>query len=158
MLDYTRVFHTGVLTSDLEAACEFYTRTLGITFAEPYEFEALPIWTPDRGLHHVRNRFTYSVEGPIHLELQGGEPGSFYDPAASRGDHVGIWVSDILATVAGLIGQGWEVIAAGAAPDDGWGLFTYLRPAQGGMAIEVVSETLQPVFARWFNGEGLSVG
>lgn len=156
MLDYSRVFHTGVLTSDLDATCEFYTRTLGIRFAEPYEFEALPIWTPERGLHHVRNRFTYSVEGPIHLELQGGEPGSFYDPAASRGDHVGLWVSDIPSTVEGLIAQGWEVIAAGAAPEDGWGMFTYLRPAQGGMAIEVVSEALQPIFARWFNGEGLS--
>jgi hypothetical protein len=100
--------------------------------------------------------FTYSVEGPIHLELQGGEPGSFYDPAASRGDHIGLWVNDVRATVEELIGLGWEVIAAGAAPEDGWGLFTYLRPAQGGMTVEVVSETLQPVFTRWFRGEGLS--
>lgn len=158
MLDYTRVFHTGVLTADLEATCDFYAKTFGISFAEPYEFEALEMWTPERGLHHVRNRFTYSVEGPIHLELQGGEAGSFYDPALSRGDHVGLWVSDIPATVTGLIDQGWKVIAAGAAPQDGWGMFTYLMPQQGGMAIEVVSEALQPVFARWFAGEGLVVG
>ena len=156
MIDYTRVFHTGVLTGDLEQACEFYSRTLGMTFAEPYEFEALPIWTPEKGLHHVRNRFTYSIEGPVHLELQGGEAGSFYDPAASRGDHVGMWVSDVPAAVSRLVRQGWEVIAAGAAPEDGWRVFTYLRPLQGGMAIELVSETLQPIFARWFAGEPLS--
>ena len=158
MLDYSRVFHTGVLTPDLDEACAFYTRTLGITFAEPYEFEALPVWTPEKGLHHVRNRFTYSVEGPIHLELQCGEPGSFYDPTLSRGDHVGIWVSDVTATVAALTSDGWEVMVSGAPPEEGWGMFTYLRPAHGGIAIEVVSEALQPIFTRWFNGGGLILG
>jgi catechol 2,3-dioxygenase-like lactoylglutathione lyase family enzyme len=157
MLDYGRAFHTGVLTPDLDAAIAFYSKTLGLTFAEPYEFDALPIWTPDKGLHSVRNRFTYSIEGPMHLELQRGEPGSFYDPAPSRGDHLGFWVADIPATVADLTANGWDVIAAGAAPEDGWGVFTYLRPDGGGMAIEIVSEDLQPVFAKWWRGEGLSV-
>lgn len=156
MIDYKRVFHTGVLTGDLDEAMAFYSRTLGMTFAEPYEFDALPLWTPERGMHHVRNRFTYSIEGPVHLELQGGEAGSFYDPAASRGDHVGLWVSDVPAAVASLVADGWEVIAAGAPPEEGYGMFTYLRPSNGGMAIELVSETLQPIFARWFRGEGLT--
>lgn len=157
MFDYSRAFHTGVLTPDLDEAIDFYSKTLGLTFAEPYEFDALPIWTPEAGLHHVRNRFTYSIDGPMHLELQRGDPSSFYDPALSRGDHVGFWVDDIPSSVADLTANGWEVIAAGAAPEDGWGVFTYLRPIAGGMAIEIVSEELKPVFARWWRGEGLSV-
>lgn len=157
MLDYTRAFHTGVLTPDLDEAIAFYGRTLGLRFAEPQVLEALPLWTPERGMHQVRNRFTYSVDGPVHLELQAGDVGSFYDPALSRGDHVGIWVADVTATVTALVGAGWEVIAAGAAPEDGYGIFTYLRPAGGGMVIEVVSEALEPVFARWFAGGPLEV-
>ena len=157
MIDYRRVFHTGVLTDDLDGSMAFYSRTLGLEFAEPYEFDALPLWTPERGLHKVRNRFTYSVEGPVHLELQGGTPGSFYDPALSRGDHVGMWVTDLPSAVQGLERGGWRVIAAGAAPDDGYGVFTYLLPTAGGMAVELVADSMQPVFERWFRGEGLSV-
>lgn len=157
MLDYRRAFHTGVLTPDLDEAIALYSKAFGVTFAEPYQLEALPLWTPERGLHHVCNRFTYSIEGPMHIELQRGDAGSFYDPALSRGDHVGVWVSDIPTTVEGLIDQGWTVIAAGAAPEDGWGIFTYLQPAKGGMVLEVVSEDLQPVFERWWNGEGLQI-
>ncbi|HZU65216.1 MAG TPA: VOC family protein [Novosphingobium sp.] len=157
MLDYTRAFHTGVLTPDLDAAIAFYARTLGLRFAEPVVLEALALWTPERGRHTVRNRFTYSLDGPLHLELQGGTPGSFYDPALSRGDHLGIWVDDLPATVARLGGAGWQVIAAGAAPEDGYGLFTYLQPAAGGMVIEIVSQALQPAFARWWAGGPLAV-
>jgi len=157
MIDYTRAFHTGVLTDNLDAAIEFYGRTLGLRFAEPYQLDELSLWTPELGLHHVRNRFTYSIDGPMHLELQGGTPGSFYDPTLSRGDHVGIWVSDLPASVGALLNDGWGVIAAGAAPDEGYGKFTYLRPQAGGMVVELVSDSLEEVFARWFRGESLAV-
>ena len=157
MIDYSRLFHTGVLPQDLDEAIEFYSRTLGLTFAEPYQFEALPIWMPGEGLIHIRDRFTYSIEGPVHLELQVGEKGSFYDPALSRGDHVGVWVDDVTRSVSDMVAAGWKVIAAGAAPEDGYGLFTYVQPADGGMVIELVSETLMEPFQRWFRGEGLHV-
>jgi catechol 2,3-dioxygenase-like lactoylglutathione lyase family enzyme len=157
MIDYSRAFHTGVLTPDLDEAIEFYSRTLGMTFAEPYEFDSLPFWTPSGGLTHIRDRFTYSIEGPLHLELQAGEKGSFYDPALSRGDHVGIWVDDVHKSVSALLTEGWILVGAGAAPEDGYGLFAYLEPASGGMRVELVSDTLVEPFQRWFRGEGLHV-
>lgn len=159
MIDYGRAFHTGVLTPDLDEAIEIYSRTLGLTFAEPYEFDALPLWTPATGLTHVRDRFTYSIDGPMHLEIQCGTPGSFYDPALSRGDHIGFWVSDVHQSVADLTVAGWTVVGAGASPEDGFGAFVYLQPTAkgaGGMMIELVTETLEPIFQRWWNGDGLS--
>lgn len=157
MIDYSKAFHTGVLTPDLDAAMAFYSRTLGLTFAEPQQLSDFPVWTPATGLVHVEDRFTYSIDGPMHLELQCGTPGSIFDPALSRGDHIGFWVSDLPRSVADLTAGGWKLTGAGGRPEDGYGPFAYLEPVAGGMAIELVSDALQPVFTRWWNGEGLTV-
>lgn len=155
MIDYSKAFHTGVLVPDLDAAMAFYGRTLGLTFAEPYTLTELPVWTPDAGQKAITNRFTFSVEGPLRLELQQGEPGSFFDPAFSRGDHLGVWVEDVPAEIEELIRDGWDVLAAGASPEAGWGLFAYLTPAGDGIVLELASETLRPAFERWWGGESL---
>ncbi|MBV1689511.1 VOC family protein [Novosphingobium sp. G106] len=158
MIDYRKAFHTGVLVPDLDEAIAFYSSSLGITFATPFTLEALSVWTPEGGLRTVRNRFTFSVEGPLRLELQQGDAGSFFDPALSRGDHVGVWADDVAETVAAMTMNGWRVIAAGAAPEDGWGLFAYLTPEVGGMVVELASETLRPAFESWWRGGELLLG
>lgn len=152
MIDYGKAFHTGILVPDLDEAIAFYSRSLGMNFARPFTLEELPVWTPAGGLQTITNRFTFSVEGPLRLELQQSEPGSFFDPAASRGDHVGVWTEDVALTVAELTGKGWNMLAAGGGPDDGWGLFAYLVPAAGGMVVEIASETLRPAFEKWWQG------
>lgn len=153
-IDLQRQFHSGQLVRDLPTAMDYYSRALGLTFATPFTFEALPLWMPERGLHHLRLSVTYSTQGPQHLEIQVGEPGSFYDPELTDGAHIGIWVDDLVAEVQGLIAQGWALTAAGAAPEDGFGAFAYLVPPGGGPMVELVSIELQPVFDRWWAGEG----
>ncbi|MFA7586546.1 MAG: VOC family protein [Novosphingobium sp.] len=153
-VDFQRKFHTGLLVRDLPKAMEEYGAALGVTWATPYTFEALPLWTPERGLHHVRLNVTYSVEGPQHLEIQVGEKGSFYDPELGSGFHVGIWVDSLVDETNTLQADGWQVVAAGGAPEDGYGLFVYLQPPGGGLLVELVSTELQPVFASWWAGEG----
>jgi len=157
LIDYSKAFHTGVLTPDLDEAIAFYSRTLGVTFAEPVVLQGLQVWTPEAGVTVIDNRFTFSIEGPMRIELQQGPAGSFFDPALSRGDHVGIWVDDVSASAAELTGEGWKVIAAGAPPEQGHGLFAYLMPEAGGMVIELASETLRPAFERWWEGKGLTL-
>lgn len=154
MFDFQRMFHTGRLVPDLAEAMALYGRSLNLQWAEPFTFDALPLWTPGEGLHHLRLEVTYSCAGPLHLEIQKGPAGSFYDPALSSGEHTGFWVDSVPQAVARLEAQGWGVVAAGAAPQDGLGLFAYLRHPAGGMLVEVVSPDLQPVFAAWWAGEG----
>lgn len=158
MLDYSKVFHTGVLVPDLDEAMAFYASTLGLKFAEPFTLEGFPVWTPEAGLKTITNRFTISCEGPVRLELQQGEAGSFFDASASRGDHVGLWVDDVAGTVDELIAQGWTVIAAGAGPEERWGSFAYVRPVGGGMVVELASSMLRPAFERWWRGGPLTLG
>lgn len=154
MIDFQTIFHSGFLVDDLDAAMDLYGRSLGLTWATPFTFDALPLWTPERGLHTVSNRVTYSIEGPQHLEIQVGDPGSFYDPAIHTGDHVGLWVEDTTAEVAALQADGWTVVAAGAPPEDGYGSFVYLRHGRVKMMVELVSTGLQPMFERWWSGTG----
>jgi len=158
VIDYSKVFHTGVLVPDLDAAIEFYSRTLGLRFAEPFTLEGFPVWTPEQGLKTITNRFTISCDGPVRLELQQGEAGSFFDAALSRGDHVGLWVDDVAGTVDELLAQGWSVVAAQAGPEDRWGPFAYLMPASGGMVVELASSALRQAFERWWQGGALTLG
>lgn len=152
MFDYQRMFHTGFIVHDLKLEMARYSEGLGLRWATPYVYEALNIWTPDRGEHQIRLEAVYSIEGPQHLELLVGPPGSPYDPAAHTGHHVGFWVSDVRATVEPLLSQGWSVVLSGASPERGFGGFTYLRPPGAGMMVEVVSEAARPRLENWWAG------
>lgn len=154
MFDYQRIFHTGLLVRDLRAAMGHYGQTLGMTWAEPFTFEALPLWTPGAGLQQLRIEVTYSIEGPQHLELVIGPKGTRYDPELHSGFHVGCWVDDVRAEVAAMQHRGWQVSAAGATPEDGWGTFVFLEPPGGGLTVELVSVELLPKLEQWWAGTG----
>ena len=100
MLDFTRVFHTGVRVHDVDAAMAELGPTLGITWASVQHMPARSVWTPERGLEHVALTFTYSCEGPQHVELLRGAPGSVWDCGESPGlHHVGVWSDDVAGDV-----------------------------------------------------------
>ena len=152
VFDYQRIFHTGLLVRDIRTAMDHYGRTLNLTWATPFTFEALPLWTPAAGLHQLRIEVTYSIEGPQHLEIVTGPKGTHYDSDLHSGFHVGCWVDDVRAEVAAMRSRGWRVAAAGAMPEDGWGTFVFLEPPGGGLAVELVSAELLPKFERWWAG------
>lgn len=152
MIDYQGIFHTGHLVHDLKQGMEHYGKGLGLGWCKPFTFEALPLWTPEQGLQHLRLEVTYSDKGPQRLEIQVGPKGSYYDPDLRSGFHIGVWVDDIKAEVAALRTQGWTVTAAGATPDEGWGTFVYLVPPGGGLTVELVSTEIRPTLERWWNG------
>jgi len=153
MLDFQRVFHTGLLVHDLEEGMAQYGEALNLEWAKPFTFEALPLWTPGTGLQHLRLEVTYSTRGPQHLEIMIGPKGSFYDPDLGIGfHHVGYWVDDVREEVQGMQHKGWSVVAAGDVPEEGWGTFVYLTPPGGGLVVEFVSTSLMPALNRWWNG------
>jgi hypothetical protein len=63
--------------------------------------------------------------------------------------HIGFWTEDLANAANALQSQGWRALAAGASPDDGYGLICYLMPPTGGLIIELVGTALQPVIAEW---------
>ena len=85
----------------------------------------------------------------MHLELCQGT-GRFYDPEAQPdARHIGVWVDDLPAEAEQLLRQDWQVLAAGAAPEEGYGAICYMQPGMGGLVIELVSTDLKPFIEDW---------
>ncbi len=149
--DYQALFHVGVRVPDLEAAMAGLGPSLGLTWAQVVERDQA-LWTPDQGQHTVPLRFTYSCEGPQHVELLQGAPGSMWDGAEAPGvHHAGVWVDDVAAEVERLVEAGWTLEAAQRAPEDGYGAMAYLR-SPGGVLLEPVAAEVRPRFERWWAG------
>ena len=155
MIDYQRLYHTGIRVPDLDKAMAEMGDALGVTWAAVQEREQ-GLWTPSTGAITVPLRFVYSCEGPQHLELLEGAPGSVWDGSVDPGvHHVGVWCSDVGAETQRLIDGGWTLVAGQAAPDAGFGAFTYVAPPSG-VIVELVWDVLEPMFERWWAGGALA--
>lgn len=152
MIDFQNIFHSGYLVSDLAAEMATLSDALGIRWAKPFVYEALNIWTPDRGAHQIRLEVAYSADGPQHVEIQTGPPGSVYDPQRHSAHHIGLWVEDVGAAAAPMLQQGWSVVVSALSPDQRLGTFAYLQPPREGMLVELVSKAAKPRFERWWGG------
>jgi catechol 2,3-dioxygenase-like lactoylglutathione lyase family enzyme len=150
--DYEQaLFHVGVRVPSLEDAMAELSSGLGITWAPTVERDQAA-WTPEKGSFTTRLRFTYSCEGPQHIELLQGEPGSIWDGDDRPGiHHQGIWVDDVAAETERLVGLGWTLEMAGRSPEEGYGPMTYVRSPQG-FLLEPVTAAVKPRFAAWFAG------
>ena len=150
MIDYQRIFHLGVRVPSLERAMDELGESLGVTWAEPRDIADQSLWTPDSGLREVPLRFTYSAEGPQHIELLEGAPGTPWNGDDAPGaHHVGVWVDDIAIETERLVGLGWDLVAAHQPPGERYGVFTYLRP-RSGLIVELVDAVIAPHFEQWW--------
>lgn len=153
MIDYQRLFHVGVRVPNLETAMEEIGASMGVTWAERRENPAQTLWTPDGGLQEIHLKYTYSAEGPQHIELLEGPPGTFWDGRESPGaHHVGVWVDDVQTETDRLVTLGWTLIGAQHDPDgdDGVGMFTYLQPPSG-LIVELVDAAALAFFEQWWS-------
>lgn len=152
MIDYQRLYHTGIRVPDIDEAMSEMGEALGVTWATVQQNSNQAVWTPERGLESVPLTFVYSCEGPQHLELLQGSPGSIWDGSDGGGvHHVGVWVDDVAAETQRCVDLGWRVAAAAAAPDEGYGAFSYVVPPSGPI-IELVWSVLQTHFEAWWSG------
>ena len=155
MIDYQRLFHVGIRVADIDAAMDEMGPTLGLTWATVQHNPAQRVWTPDGGAAEVPLTFVYSREGPQHVELLQGPVGTIWDGADDPGvHHVGLWVDDVAAETERCLAAGWRLAAAGAAPDDGYGGFTYVVPPSGPI-VELVWSAIEPRFDAWWGGGSL---
>lgn len=148
------LYHHGVRVADLDRAMAEMGTELDLEWCSVQESEQT-IWTPDQGTQKIPLRFTYSCQGPIHLELLQGAPGSLWDGREEPGlHHIGLWCDDVRQATEQAIGRGWTVAMAQAHPDKGYGAFVYLCPPSG-LTVELVWSGLRPMFERWFAGGSL---
>ena len=154
MIDFGRLFHTGVRVPDLDKAMLELGDALDLSWSTVCEWQQ-PAWTPEDGIRTFALRFTYSTEGPVHVELLEGALGSPWFAGDAPGPHhLGVWVDDVAASVDELVTAGWRIVAAAAAPEDGFGAFAYVAPPSG-VIIEVVAARAKPRFEAWWAGAPL---
>lgn len=155
MIDLRDTFHIGVRVGDLDAAMRDLGDALDITWAEPRQSDTQPIWTPETGTDEVRLRYTYSADGPQHVELLEGAPGTFWDGRDHAGaHHIGVWVDDVAVETERLLGLGWQLVAAFQSPEQGYGFFSYVQPPSG-LIVELVDRALLPHFEAWWAAAGV---
>lgn len=153
MIDYLQLFHIGVRVPDLAAAMAELGVGLGVTWSEPRENATQALWTPEHGLQQLHLKYTYSAEGPQHIELLEGPPGSFWDGRGDSGvHHVGIWVDAVTEETDRLVASGWMLAGAQRDPADGqgYGVFSYVRPPSG-LLVELVDRAMLAHFQKWWD-------
>lgn len=155
MIDFSQCYHQGVRVPDLDAAMADIGDAIGVTWCEPQERQQAA-WLPGVGETLIPLRFTYSSQGPQHVELLQGEPGSIWDGRELPGlHHVGVWCDDVAGETNALVERGWAVLVGQRSPADGYGAFTYVQPPNG-LIVELVWSGARPMFERWFAGGPLA--
>jgi catechol 2,3-dioxygenase-like lactoylglutathione lyase family enzyme len=152
--EWGEVFHVGIRVADLEAAQQELTSSLGVDWTTPARMP-MKAWVPGEGYRKSELTISFSVEGPVHIELLYGSPGSYWDTSIGGAGihHLGVWVDDVAQANEELVRQGWTVELAGRPAEEGYGGFTYTRSPAG---ILVEPETTRggakERFDRWYAG------
>jgi lactoylglutathione lyase len=156
-LDWGEVFHVGIRVADLEAAQQELTAATGVRWTAPARIP-MKAWVPGEGYRSYDLAISFTVEGPVHIELMQGAPGSYHDAAGGRAGlhHIGVWVDDVARASQDLVSQGYTVELAGASPAEGYGSFTYVR-SPAGILFEPESgrHGTRERFERWYAGGSL---
>lgn len=97
-------------------------------------------------------RYSYSKQGPSHLELIQRVPSSVWDADSRYFHHVGYWVSDLAAASNQLESSGFIREAIGGPTDLDEPIFTY-HVAPSGARLELVSETFEEALNDWIQGK-----
>ena len=155
MLDHSRFFHVGIRVTDIEAAMADIGKHAGVTWASVQD-RPMSVWLPGKGQTELQLSLTYSVEGPVHLELLQGPAGSIWDGHDVPGaHHFGYWSDDVGADTEQMLADGYTLELAAASPDEGYGRFSYAR-SPSGYLVEPVAIASKPRFERWWAGGSLT--
>jgi catechol 2,3-dioxygenase-like lactoylglutathione lyase family enzyme len=155
--EWGEVFHVGIRVADLEAAQQELSGSMGVRWTMPAHIP-MKAWVPGEGYRKWDLTISFSVEGPVHIELLRGSPGSYWDTSIGGAGlhHIGVWVDDVARANEELISQGWVVELAGRPPEEGYGGFTYTRsPAGVLLEPETTRGGARERFDRWYAGGSL---
>jgi catechol 2,3-dioxygenase-like lactoylglutathione lyase family enzyme len=155
--EWGEIFHVGIRVADMQAAQKELTDSIGVEWTSPAKIP-MKAWVPGKGHRDSELTISFSVEGPVHIELLYGSPGSYWDVADGGPGihHIGVWVEDVARTNEALVRRGWSVELSGEAPEEGYGAFTYVR-SPAGVLFEPESclGGAKERFDRWYAGGSL---
>lgn len=122
-------FHIGITTNDLDTSMSELAHALGVSWTAPQTPPG--IYHTVEGVPQPRPRSCISKEGPVHLDLIEGEPGTIWETTGPRLHHFAYWTDDLAGDIARLAGEGWSLEMT--RPDEAGRptLFAYLRRADG---------------------------
>jgi catechol 2,3-dioxygenase-like lactoylglutathione lyase family enzyme len=149
------IYHVGLVVPQLEAAIEQYSKALGVTFRPPVSrtYGKVDQHATDGHVYNgpFEGRFTYSVEGPPHIELmEASGEGIWAATGEQRFHHFGMWSDNPQAQAQKMerIGFRWE---AKLYSDDGSIPIVFVR--KDDIRIELLSENRKPNFRAWVEGQ-----
>ncbi|SMH30766.1 VOC family protein [Azospirillum agricola] len=122
---FGQIRQAGYVVHDIEAAMDYWSRTLGIG---PWFYnERVPIrnYTYRGESHEVHNSVALANSGPLQMELiqtRNDAPSMYRDflKAGNTGlQHVAYWTQDYDADLARLTGQGFKPVMSGEVGEKG---------------------------------------
>jgi len=148
MFEWDHVYHVGIVVTDLERAMEQLGASLGVRWPAP-QFRQRRFRAGERRFE-AGLRFVYSIEGPPHLELIEGVPGTPWDPRAANSiHHVGVWVDDLTSAAGQLVAAGAPIELTYDTPT--LESFTY-HVMTAGLRIELVDASRRAGVEAWLAG------
>ncbi len=142
---WTRLYHVGIVVPDLEEAMTELHDSLGVTWPEPRSRRRS--FRAGTRRFTTELRFVYSYQGPPHLEIIEGRPGTPWDPdTAGPIHHVGVWVDDLARAAHRLVAAGAPIEVT--YDTDDLESFTYHVTASG-LRVELVDATRRPGVEAW---------
>ena len=156
MLDPANVFHTGFVVPDVDTAMDELGKAFDLDWA-PVQHLTMRLRGPD-GTFDADMTFTYSTQGPSHLELLAAVEGTPWNQGHAphpvglqAAHHVGVWSDDVVAESAALEASGAPLVVTYEHSGEGARGFAYHR-LPSGLLVELVDVARKPDFDRWFAG------
>jgi glyoxalase/bleomycin resistance protein/dioxygenase superfamily protein len=100
-------FHIGIVTGDLTSSMKELGEALGVSWTEPSGNDRM-METVD-GTPQLRPMSCISKQGPIHIDLIQGDPGTLWHSHEPRLHHFAFWTSDLRSDIERLTGEGWRL-------------------------------------------------
>ncbi len=154
-----KMYHTGAIVDDLDVAMARWTAALGLHWAPPLT-STVPLMCPT-GLEDREVRFTYSIEGPHHIELlEQINPAPYVNLTGGRHvHHVGYYTTDLVGETARLESEGLICELSGVTEDGAVDRATFLRdPLVPGLWIELVDQSVVDFLDPWLAEAGADQG
>jgi len=135
------LFHTGIVVPDITASMDEMGAVLGITW-RPVAERLMTMAFGD-GEFEVLMRYSYSENGPHHLELIEGVPGTIWDASTGpRLHHIGYGVTDLDRAIEDVERLGVAFLGGNAPGPDAPRGFAY-HASSNSPLIELVNDEVR---------------
>ena|SRR5436190_21726461 len=130
-------FHIGITTDDITTSMRDLAAGLGVSWTEPTQPDGLLHTVDGRELH--RPLSCISKEGPIHIDLIQGEPGTVWETTGPRLHHFAYWTNDLRGDITRLTEDGWRLEMTMPDGDGQPTVFAYMV-SDSGFRLELIDD------------------